>query len=427
MTPAAMAGFRRDAQGKAVLGNVGIQELLTHAAVQTPAYIYDLDAVRDRARELEAAFDGVAHLVAYAVKANTAGSILRTLAREGIGADVVSAAELGVALGAEIPADRIVMSGVAKTDAEIDRAIQAQIFAIQAESVEELARIAQRARAASKTARVALRVNPAVDIDSHAHIRTGHDAAKFGIAVADIGTAFGLIDAQPALRCVGLSTHVGSMLASPEPYTRAAARVAELARARLAQGRAQREGGLEYVNFGGGIGIDYGKAPCEPPASFVRAAVATLRDNGLSQLKLVMEPGRALVAPFGVLVARVVQQKLSGPHRWLMIDAGMNDLLRPALYGAHHRIEPVEFEPTEPTYRVVGPVCESSDDFGLHPIGAEVPALVVIRDAGAYGFVMASEYNGRAIPSEVFVSEGHVVSVSRSPGPDAWAARRLLA
>jgi diaminopimelate decarboxylase len=164
-----------------------------------------------------------------------------------------------------------------------------------------------------------------------------------------------------------------------------------------------------------------------PPSEFAHSCVRTLRDSGLSDLTIVVEPGRSLVAPYGVLVARVVQTKQSAQRRWVMISAGMNDLIRPALYAAKHRIEPLEGSPQEPEWRVVGPVCESSDDFGSHALGPDPSGLIAIRDAGAYGFVMASEYNGRALPSEVFVQAGKIVSVSRSAGRQAWLQRRLEA
>jgi diaminopimelate decarboxylase len=416
-----MTGFRRDAQGAATLGGARLSELWMNAGQPSPAYFYDLDGMARTARELVAGFGGRRGLVAYAVKANTAGTVLRTLAEAGTGADVVSGAELEVALGAGIAPHRVVMSGVAKDDWELDLAIAKGVHAIQLESVEEVGRVAARARAAGKLARVSMRINPGVEIDSHAHIATGHDEAKFGIQRADWAAAWAAIDAQPdALAAVGVSTHVGSMMSEPQPYLTAARSVAEVALARRAAGQK-----LEYVDFGGGFGVDYGARPCQPPGSFVRAALGLLDEVGLADHELVVEPGRSLVAPFGVLVARVIQSKQSGERRWLMIDAGMNDLIRPALYAAKHRIEALEQAPSEPGWRVVGPVCESSDDFGEHPLGASPPELVAIRDAGAYGFVMASEYNGRALAAEVFVKGGVVTKISASPGRAAWVKRRL--
>jgi len=418
-----MNGFRRNAQGQACLGDVPLSELLGQSGLETPVYFYDLEAIAQEARGLIAGYGDARHVIAYAVKANSAGSVVRTLAAEGTGADVVSGAELEVAIACGIPAEKIVMSGVAKRDSELDLAISSRLLAIQAESVEELHRIAARARALGRQARVAFRLNPGVEIESHAHISTGHDKAKFGITRTDIGRAFEVVDsAGEALVVVGLSTHVGSMLGEVAPYVKSAQHVCDVARAR----RASRAG-LEYVNFGGGFGIDYGSGQAATPADFGRAAVQLLRAEGLSDLMLVAEPGRSLVGSHGVLLARVVQSKVSGENSWLMIDAGMNDLLRPALYGAKHRIEPLDREPNPPEWRVVGPVCESSDDFGSHPIGIEPPAAVVIRDAGAYSFTMASEYNGRALPSEVFVKNGVIVGVSPGPGAAAWVKRRLQA
>jgi len=278
-----------------------------------------------------------------------------------------------------------------------------------------------RARATGHRADVSLRLNPGIEIDSHAHIATGHDAAKFGISESDLPAAYAVIDgSEGRLSQVGLSVHLGSMMTSTEAYASSARKLCNLARERRPQTPK-----LAYVDFGGGFGVDYGSVASAPPAAFAHTCVSTLRAAGLSDLTIVVEPGRSLVAPFGVLVARVVQTKQSGERRWVMINAGMNDLIRPALYSAKHRIELLEGAPQAPEWRVVGPVCESSDDFGSHPLGAEPSGMLAIRDAGAYGYVMASEYNGRALPSEVFVRGGKIVSVSRSPGRAAWLARRL--
>jgi diaminopimelate decarboxylase len=418
-----MYGFRRNAQGQACFGQTPLSELVAQAGLETPVYLYDLDAIALEARSLIAGYGGAPHVVAYAVKANSAGSVVRSLAAEGTGADVVSAAELEVAMACGIPAQKIVMSGVAKGDTELDFAIASRLLAIQAESVEEVFRIATRARELGRQARVAFRLNPGVEIESHAHISTGHDKAKFGITRADVGRAFEAVDANAdTLVAVGLSTHIGSMLGEVAPYLKSAEHVCDVARARRAS-----KAGLEYVNFGGGIGIDYGSGQSARPADFARSGLELLKAQGLGDLMLVAEPGRSMVGAHGVLVAKVVQSKVSAEQQWIMIDAGMNDLLRPALYGAKHRIEALDREPSLPEWRVVGPVCESSDDFGEHPLGPKAPETVVIRDAGAYGFTMASEYNGRALAAEVFVKQGTVSSVSPSPGAAAWVKRRLQA
>jgi diaminopimelate decarboxylase len=418
-----MFGFRRDAQGRAMLSGSLLSDLLAEARVATPAYLYDVDGISHETRELTQALADSRHLVAYAVKANSAGTIVRTVAEQGAGADVVSGAELRVALGAGVAPDRIVMSGVGKSDDELDLALSSKIRSIQVESLEEIERVAARAQALSQAARVSLRIKPDVAIDSHAHVATGHDEAKFGIAQQDLGAAWDRLDRSPeALRAVGVSSHVGSMLAAIEPYLEAAGRVCEVARARRAAGKP-----LEFVNFGGGFGIDYGSGPTARPAEFARAALWLLGQQGLHDLQLIVEPGRSLVGPYGVLVARIVQLKQSGSQRFAVLDAGMNDLIRPALYGARHRIEPLSEPPLPPAWRVVGPVCESADDFGVYDLGESPADLVAIRDAGAYGFVMASQYNGRRLPSEVFVTRGRVSSISESPGLDAWVARRLQA
>ncbi len=405
---------------EACLGGLSLAEALRRAGVATPAYVYDLDAVRDGARALVAATEG-RHEVAYALKANAAGSIVRVLAEEGLGADLVSGAELDVALACGIAPRGIFMSGVGKTVDQLERALSAEIRAIQAESVEELDRVAATARRLGRSAAVSLRLNPSVPTDTHAHVATGHDDAKFGIALGDVPRARERLRAAgTALRLVGVSTHVGSTLRTPEPYLAAARKACEVARALLADGAA-----LEFIDCGGGFGIDMGAGPVASPTEFVRAARQLLDGEGLSALGLVVEPGRAVVGPHGVLVASVIEAKVSGERRWLALDAGMNDLIRPALYQARHRVEPLERPPAPGDWRVVGPVCESADDFGLHALGREPPGAVVLRDAGAYCFAMASEYNGRPLPAEVFISGGDVVHVSPSPGRDAWIASRL--
>ncbi len=415
-------GFGRDARGHATLGGTCLSDLIGQAGVPTPAYVYDLTGIELAARDLSEAFGTAPHLIAYALKANTAGSVVRAAIAGGTGADVVSGAELEVAIACGIPERKIVMSGVAKTDAELDQAVARNILAIQVESVEEISRIAARASTLGKRARISIRVNPGVEIDSHDHVSTGHDAAKFGIARRDLERAMEKIDeSDDHLVLVGISTHVGSMLNEPDPYVASARAVCEVARARR-----ESNSTLEFVDFGGGFGIAYGANNPKPPRDFARAALELLRAEKLDDLMLVVEPGRSLVGPYGVVVSTVVQTKVSGERKWLMLDAGMNDLIRPALYGAPHRIEPLAYPPGEDEYRVVGPVCESTDDFGHHAIGA-APERVVIRDAGAYGFTMASEYNGRPLPAEVFVRDGRVVHVSQSPGRDAWIQSRLRA
>jgi diaminopimelate decarboxylase len=420
--------FVRDSTGVATVGGLSIVQALADAACTTPAYVYDLDGVARAARDLREAFGSAPSLVAYATKANSAGPVLRAIFGEGCGADVVSGGELELVLASGLDPRKVVFSGVAKRDDEIDQAVgsgPAGIFALQAESIEELHRISARARALGRRARVSLRINPSIQIETHAHVATGHDSAKFGIARADVGEAFAAVDALPELQLVGVSSHIGSTQTSTGPYLAAAGVLFEIARAREAEGAP-----LSFVDAGGGFGIDYGDGCPVAPPDFVRALLGAQRDARLGDLTIVVEPGRSLVGPFGTLVAAVIQSKTAhaSGRRWLMIDAGMNDLIRPALYQARHRIEPVRIDRTSPTaeYRVVGPICESADDFGSFELPHELtPPLVVIRDAGAYGYTMASQYNGRALPAEVFVARGRVAGVLQPEPRSAWVRDRL--
>ncbi len=440
----------RDARGDAVLSGTPVRDLLAQAGIGTPAYLYDLDAIVAEAVALSAGFAGAPHLVAYAVKACSAGPVIRALAEAGCGADVVSGGELALTLASGVPADRVLFSGVAKTDAELDQAIAAGgrgILAVQIESIEEIARVEARAAALGRSARASIRVNPAILADTHAHVATGHDEAKFGVPRDDLAAAFEAFARAPHVELVGLSCHVGSQLTQTGDYVAAARVIAAAARARqAATGRA-----LAFIDFGGGFAIDYGArtaagassagavpvrgrsgeaapAPARP-ADFAAAAVRVLAEEGLGGTRLVVEPGRSLVGAHGVLCASVIMAKRSrtdAGRRWLMIDAGMNDLIRPALYGAYHRVEPIDgHSPSAGVpWRVVGPVCESSDDFGEHLLPDPPPARVILRDAGAYGYVMASQYNGRALPVEAFVRSGRVVAVSRPRTVDDWVRER---
>jgi diaminopimelate decarboxylase len=430
-----LMSLERNEEGRLMLGGVELAEAVR--TVGTPAYVYDLDAIAAEARALRGAFGKTRHLVAYAVKANSAAEIVRTLAREGCGADVVSGAELGLALACGVPAERILYSGVAKRDDELDRAISAGasgIGAIQVESVEEITRIEARAAIMGWKAQVSLRVNPGVDIDdlsTHAHIATGHDDAKFGVPVADLAAAMAALASSPHLALVGLTAHVGSQFTTLAPYLASARALFDVTK------EVRKTKKLDYVDTGGGFGIDYGAGCSASPADFVRAALEEKKAAGLDDLALYVEPGRSLVAAHAVLVGRVLLRKVSAARRWVMLDTGMNDLIRPALYQAKHRIELCD-RATPATeraagaadagaWRVVGPVCESSDDFGEHPLGDAPEGLVAIRDAGAYGYTMASRYNGRALPAEVFIAQGKVVMARARDDDEVWIRDRLAA
>ena len=421
----------RSASGQLVLGGVDLAEI-ARGGVGTPTYVYDLDAMAAEARTLAAAFDGAPHLVAYALKANTAGPVVRALAGAGCGADVVSGAELAVALACGIVPEHIVYSGVAKQDAELDRAVacgEHGIGAIQVESIEEIARVEARAVAAGRVARVSIRMNPSVDVGgaTHAHIATGHDEAKFGVPREDVARAADLVEASRHLALVGMTAHVGSQLTDKSPYLDSARVLFATVRALRGDGKLAH---LRYVDTGGGFGIDYGAGGVMAPADIVRAARVEQRAHGLEDLALYVEPGRSLVAAHGVLLATVIQRKVAASARWVMIDAGMNDLVRPALYQARHRIVPLDRDAADVesvAWRVVGPVCESSDDFGEHLLPVDAIEHVAILDAGAYGYTMASRYNGRQLPVEAFVSGGRVTGATERAAPDAWAEERVKA
>ena len=414
----------RDDQGHFRVGGERLLDILARAGVATPTYVYDLPAMVRAATEIGESFGDAPHLVAYAVKANSAGPIVRALARAGCGAEVGSGAELALALRCGVGPRRILMSGVAKSDAEIDEAIGTGILGIQLDAVEEVTRVAARAGALGCTAEVALRLNPGIDADTHAHIATGHDEAKFGIAIADLHRVLELFRRAPRLSLVGIGSHIGSQLARTDEYSLAATRLVELGRTcERACGR------LSFLDFGGGFGIDYGDGCPAAPADFARELVRIVRGAGLEDRVAVVEPGRSLVGAHGVLVASVVSTKVTHGQRWLMIDAGMNDLLRPALYGARHRVEPLAPPTTAATaiYRVAGPVCESADDFGAWTLPDPPPTAIVIRDAGAYGYTMASHYNGRSLPTEVFVGQRGTLAVSRPGAASDWLRGRLEA
>jgi diaminopimelate decarboxylase len=421
-----------DPFGRLQLGGVSLAELV--GEVGTPTYVYDVDAMAAGARELVAAFGDAPHLVAYAVKANTAGRVIRAMAGEGCGADVVSGAELRVALGCGIAPDRVVYSGVAKTDEELDEAIGCGprgICAVQVESLEEIGRVEARARAASRRARVGIRVNPSLDLKglTHASIATGHDEAKFGVPRVDFVRAVERIEASPHLELVGIGSHLGSQFMGEGQHLEAARMLFDFVRTMRGGGGAKS---LAFVSVGGGFGVDYTGELADPlrPADFVTAVRTEQRGAGLDGLALVVEPGRSLVAPHAVLLAQVIQTKVAAVARWLMIDAGMNDLMRPALYQARHRIVPLVGAASGPAavpWRVVGPVCESSDDFGEHLLPSDAPDAVAILDAGAYGYTMANRYNGRQLPVEAFLSGGRLVSSTRREPVDGWVADRLSA
>lgn len=376
-------------------------------ALGTPVWVYGAGTMRARLAALQAALSGLGAQVHYAVKANDHLAVLSVFARGGAGADVVSGGELLRARKAGVAADHIVFSGVGKTEAEIRLALGEGIFQLNVESPAELAMISAIATAMGRTAQVALRVNPDVDAGTHAKITTGKAENKFGIpydeAAALYAHAAGLAGVEP----VGIALHIGSQILSTAPYRAAFARAAELIRGLRASGQV-----VSRMDCGGGIGIGYQDEPGASPAALAGAMRAAFGDMGL---QLMVEPGRWLVGPAGVLLSSVILTK--GDERFVVIDAAMNDLVRPAMYEAWHGIVPLAAgNAVGATSRVdvVGPICESSDTFAT---GRALPrmaagARVAILDAGAYGAVMSSTYNARGLPAIAMV-DGERWSVIR--------------
>lgn len=395
----ATAGFTRDASLGLACNGFPLESII--ARVGSPAYVYSAPLVRDAWRRLDRAFAPVPHALHYALKANSTLALLRLLRAEGANADANSGGEIEVALRAGFAPDRIVFTGVGKSEWELRRAVSLNVHAINAESPGEIDRIDAFAREAGTRARVAVRVNPDIDAGTHTHISTGRRHDKFGVPIEVAPALYREIARKPGLVPVGVHVHVGSQITDLAPLRRAAEAVVDLARALRADGIP-----IEHVDLGGGLGIAYDETPVVTVEQYAAALVPIARSGGLT---LLLEPGRVVVGPGGVLVARVVDLKaFSGGRPFAVLDAGMTDLLRPALYGAHHRIEAVRPRPgARVRYDVVGPLCESSDVVGrdreLPPLA--VGDLVAILDAGAYGSAMSFTYNRRPLAAEVLVDD----------------------
>ena len=383
-------------------------------AAGTPVYVYSAATVRERYRALDAAFGGYPHRLHYALKANSTFGLVALLKELGCAIDANSIWEIEVARRAGFAPTDIVFPGVGKSPAELECAVPLGLKAINAESAGELERIEAIGAKLGRRVRVAVRVNPDIDAGSHPHISTGLKINKFGVPADGARELLASIADRRWLSLVAIHVHVGSQITSIEPLRSAAAFVAELA---TELGRAGV--GLEYVDLGGGLGIPYDGATALSVQEYADALVAEIRPT---KLPIVIEPGRSIVGPAGVLVAQVVDVKPRGAAgAFAVLDAGMTELLRPALYGAFHRIEPVRRRPGAAVqYEIVGPVCESSDVVGrdrdLSPL--EVGDLVAIRDAGAYGAAMASNYNRRPLPVEVLVDDGRWRVVRRRQNVD---------
>ncbi len=368
----------------------------------TPCYIYSHATLIRHFRAFDRAFASVPHLVAFAMKANSNLAVLRLMASQGGGADIVSGGELFRARRAGIPPDRIVFAGVGKSRREIRDALDAGILFFNVESSAELHTLNDVASDMGAQARVALRINPDIDPRTHPYISTGLKHSKFGIGAEHAVETFTRAAALPCIRVVGVHAHIGSQLTHLDPFVESLTKVAALIETLKSRGLP-----IRYLNIGGGLGITYSNETPPDPTAFADAITPLLRQTGCD---IIMEPGRVITGNAGILLTRVLYLKETGAKKFVIVDAGMNDLLRPALYDAHHDILPVRRSPHAPddTVDVVGPVCESGDFFARRRTMPAVNAgdLLAVMSAGAYGFTMASNYNARPRVPEVLVKGG---------------------
>jgi diaminopimelate decarboxylase len=370
--------------------------------VGTPAYVYNAEAIRSRYRSLDVALGSLPHRICYAVKANSNLGILRILRDLGGGADIVSSGEMARALAAGFAPEQIVFSGVGKTADELRSAVRTGVGHLNVESREELELVGRIAEAEAVRVRVGIRVNPDVTTDTHPYISTGKSGIKFGVPTDQVIPAAEYILAHPRLELTTLAMHLGSQLVDAEPFRQGIGRLIDLVE-RLRRANVVT---LRVLDIGGGLGIRYSDERSMDPAEFARAVVPLLVPTGLV---IYLEPGRFLVGSAGVLLTRVLYRKHSGGKEFVVVDAGMNDLVRPSHYQAYHEVVELEAQ-GRPAGRadVVGPVCETGDFLALdRPLpGLEAGDALAVLGAGAYGFVMASNYNSRPRPPEIIVDGG---------------------
>jgi diaminopimelate decarboxylase len=400
--------------GELVCGGVPLRKLAKKFG--TPLYVYSADQMVERVGMFAREFADVEHTVCYAMKANSAIGILKLMAAQGCGFDIVSGGELERVIRAAgkdraAVCGRVVFSGVGKQPAEMDLALREGILLFNVESEEELELLAERAAKLKKKARIALRVNPDVFAETHPYISTGLREHKFGIDIRLARKVYKRAAQSKWLEPAGVSVHIGSQIRSVEPFAAALSRVVALIRQLRADGHA-----IRYADAGGGLGIDYGTGHFEPAAQVAKYAKALKGALGAMDLHLLLEPGRFLVAQAGALVSEVLFVKKNGTKTFVIADAAMNDLIRPALYQAHHEIVPLKQTRAKgKKVDVVGPVCESGDFFARD---RELPPLkrgdgIALLDAGAYGLSLSSNYNTRVRPAEVLIERGKAKLIRR--------------
>ena len=376
----------------------------------SPLYVYDAGVIEAAYRRIESAFAGADLLLAYSVKANSNLEILKRLRALGAGADIVSQGELHRCLAAGFSPSDVVFAGVGKTEVEMEAALEAGILAFNVESAEELQALGRVAERLGRTAPVALRVNPDIVADTpHEYTRTGDGASKFGIPVDRILDLYRWAADQPSLEVRGIDVHIGSQILDPEPYTRALAQVLDLAAEVRGEGI-----DLDFVDLGGGFGVGYEGEDGLSVEGLAAIVVPRVAETGL---RLILEPGRFIVGQAGILVTKVLYVKHSGSKTFVVTDGGMTELIRPSHYQGFHRIEPVisREEAAREVVDVVGPICETGDFLARDRV-LQMPAqgdLLAVQTAGAYGFVMASNYNSRRRPAEVVVNGAEVTLARR--------------
>ncbi len=367
---------------------------------QTPLYVYDFNNITNRYEELKEAFAGKKSLVAYAVKSNSNLAVIRHLANLGAGADCVSIGEVRRALKAGIKKYKIIFSGVGKRDEEIREALQEDILLINLESEAEMKRVEMIAKELGVEARISIRVNPNVDPKTHPYISTGLHENKFGVSLESAKRMYILAKKSKYLNPIGIHFHIGSQLTELAPIEEACGIVADLVRSLHAI-----DIDIKFFDIGGGLGVVYEDEVTIRPTDYARAILSQIK--GLD-LTVVSEPGRYMMANSGIFLTRVLYEKINGDKRFVIVDGAMNDLLRPSLYNAYHKIEAVQKEGEETPADVVGPVCESGDflgkDIPLPPL--EHNDILVVHSAGAYGFTMSSNYNTRGRSAEVAILDG---------------------
>ncbi len=400
-----------------VLHAEGVDVARLAQEVGTPFYCYSSATIERHYRVFSEAFADVPSLVCFAVKANSNQAVIATLARQGAGVDIVSEGELRRALAAGVPGERIVFSGVAKTRDEMAAALKARILCFNVESEPELDALSEVAVSLGVKAPISVRVNPDVDARTHAKISTGKSENKFGIPLSHARDVYARAAALPGIAITGVDMHIGSQITDLAPFDNATALIVELARDLLAQGHR-----LDHIDLGGGLGIPYHEDAEPPPLPSAYADIVKGHTRGLG-LKLVFEVGRMIVGNAGILVTKVVYVKQGEGRTFVIVDAGMNDLIRPTLYEAYHAVKPVRETPAD-TPRivadVVGPVCETGDYLALQRSLPQVAAgdLLAVMTAGAYGATQASTYNSRLLVPEVLVNGAQAAVVRPRPSYD---------